>query len=88
MKEKDQRCFQSSPLPKDATYRSDGQYQKAQRRTKSRNEQMNFFLQGLSMNPEIYTLNEQVSWNLSKYLVSAEHLQIAKVDNDDDDTNG
>ena len=49
---------------------------------------MNFFLQGLSMNPEIYTLNEQVSWNLSKYLVSAEHLQIAKVDNDDDDTNG
>ena len=42
------------------------------------------------MNPEIYTLNEQVSWNLSKYLVSAEHLQIAKVDNDDDDddTNG
>ena len=40
------------------------------------------------MNPEIYTLNEQVSWNLSKYLVSAEHLQIAKVDNDDDDGAG
>ena len=40
------------------------------------------------MIPEIYTLNEQVSRNLSKCLVSAEHLQITKVDNDDDDTNG